>query len=179
MNSHGKYSAKAVANSIIDAALEKNIELTPMKIQKLVFYCHAWYMAFFKTPLIKDEIQAWRYGPVIPELYYEFKDAGDESITKKATDLVFSETGDFSDSINLITPDVPLEDIDTWRILNESMRVYGKFTAIQLSNLTHMPGEPWAVIAKKYQSELPNGLEIPNELIRSIFEARLPEKLDS
>ncbi len=49
-------------------------ELTHTKLQKLVYYCQAWYMVYFKkTLLFREAPEAWIGGPVYRSLYEEFK----------------------------------------------------------------------------------------------------------
>ena len=60
------YSAKAVANTLLSRSKELGInDITPMKLQKLIYYAHGWLLAFLGTALIKEGVQAWKYGPVI------------------------------------------------------------------------------------------------------------------
>ena len=84
----GMYSAKAIANYFLDKADEESISLTPMKIIKLVYIAHGWYLALTDKPLIKDYVEAWTYGPVIPDLYHEFKKYGNRPIQEYATEIV-------------------------------------------------------------------------------------------
>jgi uncharacterized phage-associated protein len=43
--------------------------ISAMKLQKLVYYCQAWHLAWLGRPLFRDRIEAWANGPVVPELY--------------------------------------------------------------------------------------------------------------
>lgn len=42
---------------------------TTMKLQKLLYYCQAWYLVWNEEPLFRENIEAWANGPVIRELY--------------------------------------------------------------------------------------------------------------
>ena len=42
---------------------------TTMKLQKLLYYCQAWYLVWNERPLFSERIEAWANGPVIRELY--------------------------------------------------------------------------------------------------------------
>ena len=44
-------------------------DITTMKLQKLVYYCQAWSLAWDGAPLFDEEFQAWANGPVCPELF--------------------------------------------------------------------------------------------------------------
>src|SRR5262245_24360842 len=43
--------------------------MTAMKLEKLVYYGQAWHLAREGEPLFRESIEAWREGPVVPELY--------------------------------------------------------------------------------------------------------------
>lgn len=43
--------------------------MTAMKLQKLVYYCQAWHLAWEGRALFPEAIHAWASGPVHPELY--------------------------------------------------------------------------------------------------------------
>ena len=166
------YSSKAIANEFIVIARDENVgDISQMKVQKLVYYAHAWFLAFFEQPLLADEIQAWRFGPVIPDLYHEFKEFGNEPISRLARELSVSQDG-----LQLVESRIPTTDQQANWIVREVWRVYGRATPIQLSNLTHEQGSPWHLVASQYSSELPHGITIPNELIRQVFVRKQAEQ---
>lgn len=159
------YSSKAVANAFLSLAEAAGVSISPMKLQKMVYFAHGWNLVFFDTPLIKDEIQAWRFGPVVQEVYHEFKEYGNGAIDRRATDLRFSEH-----DLEREVPEVDREDEQVWELLREVWKIYAPFSAIQLSNMTHAEGSPWKAIADKYKDELPRNVDIPDELIKECFE---------
>lgn len=166
------YSSKAVANLFLDIAKENNVnDISPMKLQKLIYYAHAWHLAFLGKPLISEEVQAWKFGPVIADVYFEFKEFGNSSITSRATELIFEDK-----QLSLETPTVPADDKNANELIAEVFRIYGKLSPIQLSNLTHAENEPWHVVFSQYQAELPRNIEIPNSLIETCFKKRLEER---
>ena len=44
-------------------------EMTTMKLEKLVYYCQAWSLAWDGVPLFSEDFQAWANGPVCPDLF--------------------------------------------------------------------------------------------------------------
>ncbi|MDR1179204.1 MAG: SocA family protein [Spirochaetales bacterium] len=44
-----------------------------MKLQKLIYFCQGFHLAFFDSPLFDEDIQAWSHGPVCPSLYHRFR----------------------------------------------------------------------------------------------------------
>jgi uncharacterized phage-associated protein len=162
------YSAKAIANYFLDLARIHGQTLNPMKIQKLVYYAHAWNLVFYDRPLIDELVQAWAYGPVIPSLYDEFKRYGSSPITAKATEFAPTEL----DPYRFITPSIddylyPLINQQTKALLDAIWEAYGDFSAIQLSNLTHAPDSPWFLVYNRNPGR--KGLTIPDQVIKEHF----------
>jgi uncharacterized phage-associated protein len=52
---------------------EKNGDLSNLVLQKLLYFIQAGSLIYLHTPAFDEEIQAWQYGPVVPEAYKEFK----------------------------------------------------------------------------------------------------------
>ncbi|HEX5482760.1 MAG TPA: type II toxin-antitoxin system antitoxin SocA domain-containing protein [Terriglobia bacterium] len=164
------YSAKAIANYFLDAATEKDAPLDPMKIQKLVYFAHGWCLALKNAPLINERIEAWRYGPVIRSLYNTFRDAGSGPITHPAYDarMIDHRLTIYAPSIE--DPEEGPAEREFYReLLNEIWKVYGDFTAVELSNLTHQPGTPWDKTWDAHQATAP----ISDDLIKEYFKAQI------
>jgi|ERR1700683_1195245 uncharacterized phage-associated protein len=164
------YDAKLIANYFLEKAKAEDKNLTPMQLQKLVYFAHGWYLALFGQPLIKEPVQAWSYGPVIPSLYQEFKRFGDQNIDKLATSSKFSGL-----KFSIAEPSVenienPEEREKLKQFLDRIWQVYSPYTAIQLSNLTHVANSPWTLALAN--SNGARGTIIQNENIRSYFQAQ-------
>lgn len=65
-----------VANLFIQWANNEGDLITNLKMQKLLYYAQAWHLVYFNEPLFKETVEAWGWGPVIPEAYQEFKKFG-------------------------------------------------------------------------------------------------------
>ena len=72
-----------VANELIRLGKENAVYFTPMQLLKLVYIAHGWSYAFLNKPLIDDDIEAWKYGPVIPDLYRKIKSYGNGKIEQE------------------------------------------------------------------------------------------------
>lgn len=161
------HNVKSIANYFLSLAEKKNQTLSPMKLQKLVYFAHGWHLALTGKPLIDEMVEAWSYGPVIPSLYQEFKHFGSGSITSQAKDYRFIDG-----KIQFETPEIPIND-PVIPLLDRIWDIYGKFTAIQLSNLTHEKGTPWD---KTRNGETPNNTDIPNNSIQEYFHTLIEAK---
>ncbi|HEY3197864.1 MAG TPA: type II toxin-antitoxin system antitoxin SocA domain-containing protein [Nitrospirales bacterium] len=144
------YPAKAIAHYFLCLAKTKGETLTPMKLQKLIYFAHGWYLAIKRQPLINEEIKAWTYGPVIRSIYDEYKSYGGNGIP--------ADCDAVSDDLK--------EDAYAVSLLNKVWDVYGKFTAFELSNMTHAPETPW------YKAWSGNESKIDNEAMREYFMAK-------
>ena len=160
------YDGKAVANYILDLATVDGEAISPMKLQKLIYYAHGWHLALTGEPLVSDEIEAWGYGPVIPAIYHNFKSFGNEPITSPAQDFSWN-----NGKLVVSTPEIPIGEIhETARqILKRVWTIYKPLTALQLSKMTHAPDAPWSQVVAPYGGKIPVSLEIPNDLIRNYF----------
>jgi len=137
-----QYSAKAVANAFLDIAESEGEKISPMKIQKLVYIAHGWALGLLSEPFISEEIEAWKYGPVIQDLYHEFKRYGSGDICHKATDISLDNR-----SLKIVKqePCLSPEDSDALELVNRVWQEYGRFTGPELSNITHMKDTPWDI----------------------------------
>ena len=132
------YSALAVANYFLSNYRDTGI--SPLKIQKLTYIAHGWHLAFMDKPLVCDEDpEAWRYGPVFPSVYHEFKYRGGLPIIELGTDFKLNDKGKFVREV----PKIKEDDVTTKRLLNKVWEIYGTWSGTQLSQLCHQPGTPW------------------------------------
>jgi uncharacterized phage-associated protein len=155
------YSPRIVANALLWDAKKRNGSLTHMKLQKLVFFMHAWSLALYGAPLVTEKPQAWQYGPVFPSIYHELKSFGSGNITSMLAELN-TATGQF-------VPLVPNpQDERFWSLLKRVWDRYGGFSAGQLSALTHESGGPWERAYKNAQRE------IPDDWIANHYRHKLP-----
>ena len=170
------YPAKSIANELLSLAQSRGIcDVTPMKLQKLVYYTHGWWFGATGEPLIEEQIEAWQYGPVVPSLYEATKKFGNQPIASPLHDYVL-EGDDLVEVTQHVASDEQkaVENLLEW-ILDE----YGDKSGIVLSNATHAEGGPWDTTVKTKTTAdnvLPKSTDIDPEIIRSYFAAQI-EKL--
>jgi uncharacterized phage-associated protein len=165
------YNPKAIANYFLTMANDRKELLSPMKLQKLVYFANGWYLALKGEPLIDEQVEAWKFGPVIPSLYAEFQRFGDQPITEKA-ELVVTEIDGWKTCMRSFEPcvdDIPDQADFTKAFLDRIWETYGGYTAIQLSNETHRSGSPWDSVSKHYHGAIPRRTEIPARLMKKYF----------
>jgi len=161
-----KYSVEAVANTVLDQAEQRGQPIGPMKLQKLMYLMHGYYLAMTGVPLIDEFFEAWQYGPVAPTIYHAFKQFGREPIKKGFRATKFS----FAPAIGATRFDEPRASDDDpifSRVMDFVFEKYGEKTAIYLSDLTHKVGSPWHQV-RLNGSNMRNA-DISNELIQDYF----------
>lgn len=50
--------------------------LSVMELIKLTYISHGWHLEMYGGPLFHNRIEAWRHGPVIPDVYHAFQSQG-------------------------------------------------------------------------------------------------------
>jgi uncharacterized phage-associated protein len=168
MSSRAPYDARAVANRLLDLADERNLKLTQISLLKLLYFSHGWYLSGYNRPLLIQEFEAWKYGPVIKVVRDEFRTFRSKPITCRATKLDI-KTNERS------VVDSRLSDEDSLFVLS-IFNAYHVYDAWQLSEMTHEPESPWDSI---WNSVSPIGrlaLRIENQAIKAHFDG-LPARL--
>jgi len=162
-------SAIAVANAFLEIQAEDRSDFPPidaMKLQKLVFYAHAWWLANKGKPLFSEDVEAWPWGPVVREVWEEFRGFGRRPIEGKRG-VIFAPGAGAHGGWEFREPARPAKNIIEF--LGDVWESHKSWTGVQLSNATHAEGEPWTVISKAKGGDLSDRPRIPNELIREIF----------
>lgn len=136
------YSAAAVANAFIEKARQGKLKgLTPMKLQKLLFYTQSWHLKLCNgRPLFDDLFARWKFGPVIPPIYHLLKKYGSNEIQEPISIIVDSE-GEWK----RITPKIQKDDTVAEKIIDKIIDVYGGYSGTELSNMTHAPNTAWSM----------------------------------
>lgn len=119
------YKSRQIATYFLEK-YSANGNITPMKLIKLVYIAHGWYLGLTGNVLIDENPEAWKYGPVIPSIYHDYKAYRNSPIV-------------FATKTNATTGD-PTTD----RFLDKIWEVYGRYTGTELSAKTHMPNTPWS-----------------------------------
>lgn len=155
------YSANDVARCFVKIAREqgdlgqdpetnekiKGEGITNLKLQKMLYFADAVSLAYSDKPLIEEDFEAWKMGPVIRSIYREYRGRGSTPIEIEGE----------------ITCDEKLETF-----LKEVWKIFGKFSAVELVNLTHKSGSPW----EKFYDESDPTKTIPKDAIKQYYKAQ-------
>ena len=155
------YDALAVANYLVTHA---DPPLTNMALQKILYFAEGRYLAEHGEPLFENSIEAWEYGPVVPDVYHAFKNFGSKPITEPAATLV---TDGRTRTWRWVTPELPAtpEAEADRAFLDKILEDYGRRTAVNLMAESHRAGGPWA---RAYRPDA-RSVEIPVETMREYF----------
>ncbi len=107
---------------VADYILRKKGLITTWKLQKLVYYCQAWSLAWNGEEMFPEEIEAWANGPVVRELYKVHRGRYEvNSLGRGNADSLSNEQRSTADAV---------------------LDFYGDKPSQWLSDLTHME-DPW------------------------------------
>lgn len=140
-----------VAAYIVKQCANKNYFVNITKVQKILFCCYGAVLAYCDIRLTKEQPKAWDHGPVFPRVY---------NMKKKCPDGFIQGMMVRQENIkDLINPDVKTA-------IDETIDLFGQYSAGALVNWTHEEGSPW------YESTH-GGKDlygpIPDNLIKSYF----------
>ncbi|WP_407447167.1 Panacea domain-containing protein [Fibrobacter sp.] len=142
------YKAIQIAQLLLSKAAESKQELmSNLKLQKMLYYEQGFHLAAFGTPLFEEDIEAWMYGPVVPDvynLYAKYEACGIEPPEKIDLELSEEET----------------------ILFNNVFDVYNQYSATKLVEMTHNE-PPWSNVTPG------RGNIISQESMKAFFQTRL------
>lgn len=136
-------NALSIANYIVSNWSDK-VEITNLKLNKLVYYSYVESLRKLGRPLFDDAIEAWQYGSVEPTVYQAFSPHGRNRIqaTNEPAEL----------------------DATSKKIVHSVMEKLGNLPAFDLVALSHKPGGAWANV---YSPEKDNVIT-PETILASV-----------
>ena len=69
----GNLNEESKINRVINYILNRCGDITPLALQKSLYYVQGFYYAFNNEFLFEEDCQAWAHGPVYPEVYFKYK----------------------------------------------------------------------------------------------------------
>lgn len=148
-NMSRKYRAIDLANYIIRYANENNKPITNLYLQKILYYIQGNELVITGDTIFNEQIMAWKYGPVVEEVYYAFSPFGSSVINSE----------------RIIGEDIYIED-DVKLRMNNIIEEKMKKPAWKLVNETHNE-LPWLETTNNGKNL---NVEIRIDLIRMFFE---------
>lgn len=127
---------------------------SPMKLQKLCYYAQGYALAE-DWELFPDDFQAWQHGPVVPELYHQYKH------------LTWRPINDETQAPNL--PPAVLGHLE------EVVAAYGRYDGAALSTMTHRE-QPWRTARGDLPETSNSEAPITKDSMRRFFARKLREE---
>ena len=116
---------------------EEEPYISNLMLNKLLFFAQGFCLARLNRPLFEQDFESWKCGPVIPQLYFQYKQYGSASIPPNSKK--FHETKVFDD--------------ETLDVLAAVINEYYDYTPSNLLKLTQEVGTPWYQAIKNYGNE--------------------------
>lgn len=142
--------------SVFDAAHrlcdQSNWTLSNLQLQKLIYIAHMFHLGKTGEPLIREEFEAWDYGPVQPDLYHTAKIYGSAPVKN-----LFHRTKELDD------------ESDEARYLDNAYEQLSHRSPSWLVAVTHWDDGAWA---GRY-SPGSRGIHIPNSEILEEYNKRV------
>lgn len=118
-----------LAAEIVRRSPQHGKQQTNQSIQKLAFFTHGWSLALLEKPMVDEQFEAWRLGPVLGPLYHTL---GVFSINTIPADHPFI----------VRQPRLPDASREA-QLIERVLEVYGKLSAARLSSMSRIEGGPW------------------------------------
>ena len=147
-----KFSIESEIEVIAEYIIAIGKEISPLALQKILYYAQGFYKAFFGKFLFEDDCQAWVHGPVYVNIYEKYRDFKSANIS--------------------IDIDYDIEDIiadEKREILDVIIKYFGYYNGKALEKMSHYE-TPW-INARKCLLPTENSNNIINkEDIKEYFE---------
>lgn len=139
------YSALEIANYVIHFCIEHNSPISNLQLQKILYFIQRECLGKLNKPAFKDDIVAWKFGPVVEDVYHEYSGYSSLPITT--------------------SEEITIEDKEVKNIINEVTRKCMHKPAWELVEDTHRPGSAWTKVFAPNQNNV-----IVHELIKEEVE---------
>ena len=138
------YNASDIAKYVLKKCTDDGFPISNLQLQKILYFLQRDFLRVKEQPLFRDEIEAWQFGPVVPNVYYDYCSYGANSISKTEDSYI-----ELTNGAKRIADPI-IEDKQSkypWDLVEE----------------THKPDGAWAYI---YADGRGNHKVIPIDLIR-------------
>ncbi|MFR6290507.1 MAG: Panacea domain-containing protein [Peptococcaceae bacterium] len=156
-------NALDVARYVINYSNEKGYGISNLKLQKIMYFIQAYFLTaeIDSSPCFSEKIEAWDFGPVVPEVYHEFKQYGSGDIPTINSYIVFDKMNIWNSHREEYNPDIINEEEQ--KMINAVVDQFSDYSASDLVELTHRQA-PWK---KAYMQG--RNCEITQDSIRRYF----------
>lgn len=146
------YHAIDVSRFIINYSNEKDYGISNLKLQKVLYFVQAYFLMETEdhSPCFSEDIQAWNFGPVVPEVYYEYKQYGSNNIPYIKYYIEFDKQDIWNTRRIDYKNEIQLEDQN---MIKDVVDTLSKYSASDLVDITHRQS-PWKDAYKPYANNV-------------------------
>lgn len=141
---------------VISYVFESLEEVTPLMLQKLLYFIQGIHYALFGKPMFIEDCEAWIHGPVYPEVYDLFKD------------FKYNPIDDVRFAILNGTVDELTED--ERKVIDLVVNTFGLYSGKVLERITHNE-DPWKNARKGYADNVPSKEPLSKESIKAYYDS--------
>lgn len=141
---------------VIACVFEKLEEVTPLMLQKLLYFIQGIYSALYGRPIFTEDCRAWVHGPVYPEVYDLFRDFKYNPIDDARFALLEGTADALTD--------------EEQRVIDLVVNTFGMYGGKVLERITHNE-TPWKEARKGYGDSIPSSELLPKEHIMKYYAA--------
>ena len=160
-----------IARYIGLSLLSKGLSVSPLKLQKILYYVQSWYMVFFgrKNTLFAEVPQAWVNGPVYPCVYHQYKDCVPGMCDHLAL-VHFSKKEDVNSALEEVAERLNFT-VEEQELIESVIMLYGSKTQNELILYTHAE-KPWAEKREGLPPYQRSDCELSLDTMYSYYKAR-------
>ncbi len=137
-------NAISLARYIIDKCMKEGEPISNLQLQKILYYIQVAFLKEFDILCFDDSIEAWRFGPVVRDVYNKYCGFGALPICE-----TYNDNLDYSEK--------------EFVIINKIIEEKRKAKPWDLVKDTHASGKAWDKI---YEGGFGNRCEIPIKLLK-------------
>ncbi|MFB0828009.1 Panacea domain-containing protein [Brevibacillus laterosporus] len=122
------------------------VSVSHLKLQKILYYAYATYLLSTGEKLFKEPIVAYKYGPVVEEIYQKYKGYGSFEIDQKEdrTFVIYRDEFTFTPSYMRIISS--RHGITAAKVIVDVLEKYLPYSPSELVDKTHAHGGPWSQV---------------------------------
>lgn len=160
------YNVLDVCRHVINYSNERNYGISNLKLQKILYFVQAYFLINTKdnTPCFCEKIEAWDFGPVVPEAYCEYKQYGSGNIPTIKSYILFDKENIWN-SKRVKFEDTIISDDDK-KLIDTVVDMFADYSATDLVSITHSQS-PWIDVYERRKNN-----EITTDAIREYFNGR-------
>ena len=141
---------------VIAYVFEKLEEVTPLMLQKLLYFIQGVYSALYGKPIFEEDCRAWVHGPVYPEVYELFRD------------FKYNPIDDARFALLEGTAEALTEEEKN--VIDLVVNTFGMYGGKVLERITHNE-DPWKEARRGYGDSIPSSELLPKDRIMRYYVA--------